>query len=60
MILDVSNKYKTPTSSNNRDNIVNFANAFQGEDLDVENLIFEREDGNNKIKGEDGVIKDEK
>jgi len=27
--------------------------------LGVKNLIFEGEDGNNKIKGEDEVIKDE-
>ncbi len=41
-----------------RDDIVNFVNIFQGEDLDVKNLIFEEEGGNNKIKDEDRVIKD--
>jgi len=27
--------------------------------LGVENLVFKREDGNDKIKDEDGVIEDE-
>jgi len=27
--------------------------------LGVENLVFEGEDGNDEIEGEDGVIKDE-
>ena len=59
MILDISNRYKTPAPSDDGDNIVNFADAFQGEDLSVENLVFEGEDGNNKIEGEDRIIKNE-
>ncbi len=59
IILDVFSRYRTPASFNNRDNIVNFADAFQEKDLDVKNLIFEGEDKNNKIKDEDRVIKDE-
>jgi len=60
MILDVSSRHRTPVPSNNRDNIVNFADAFQKQDLDVKNLAFEGENKNNKIKSEDGAIKDEK
>ncbi len=48
-----------PTSFNGGNNVVNFADAFQGEDLNVKNLIFEKEDENNEIEGEDGVIEDE-
>src|SRR6266536_3039262 len=55
IILDVFSRYRTPASFNNRDNIVNFADAFQEKDLDVKNLIFEGEDKNNKIKDEDRV-----
>ncbi len=60
MILDVFNKHKTPASSNNKNNIVNFADAFQEEDLNIKNLIFEEENKNNKIKDENKIIKDEK
>ncbi len=60
MILDVSSRYGTPAFSDNGDDIINFADAFQGKDLGVENLAFEGEDGNNKIEGEDRAIKDEK
>ena len=52
-------RYGTPASFGGENDIVNFANAFQGEDLNVENLVFEKEDKNNKIKDEDGAIKDE-
>ncbi len=55
----MSSRHGTPAPFDDRDNIVNFADVFQGEDLGVKNLAFEREDGNNKIKSEDGVIKDE-
>src|SRR6266536_1169636 len=60
VILDVSNRYKTPTSSDNENDVVNFADAFQKEDLDIKNLVFKKEDRNNKIEDEDRVIKDEK
>ncbi len=61
MILDVSNKHEAPTPSDDRDgDIVNFADIFQGEDLGVKNLAFERENKNDKIEGEDKVIKNEK
>ena len=60
MVLDVSSKHKTPASSGGGDDIVNFADAFQKQDLDVKNLAFEGENKNNKIKSEDGAIKDEK
>ncbi len=59
MILDVSSRYKTPAPSSNKNNIANFADVFQKEDLSVENLTFERENKNNKIKDENGVIKNE-
>ncbi len=60
MILDVFSRHGASASSDNRDSdIVNFANTFQGEDLDVKNLAFEKEDRNNKIEDEDGVIEDE-
>ncbi len=59
IVLDVSNKHRTPAPSDGGDDIVNFANAFQGEDLSVENLTFEGEGENDKIEGEDGVIEDE-
>src|SRR6266536_1864329 len=38
MILDVSSRHGTPAPSDSGDDIVNFADAFQGEDLGVENL----------------------
>ncbi len=60
MILDVSSKYKTPTFFDDRDNIVNFADAFQEEDLNVKNLTFKKEGKNDKIKNENKIIKDEK
>ena len=60
MVLDVSNRYGTPVFSDGGDDIVNFADAFQGEDLDVKNLTFKEEDGNNEVEDEDRVIKDEK
>ena len=56
----MSSRHKTSAPSDSRNNIVNFADAFQGEDLDVKNLTFEKKDKNNKIKGEDKTIKDEK
>ncbi len=59
VVLDVSSRYGTSAPSDGGDNVINFADAFQGEDLGVENLIFEGEDGNDKIEGQDGVIKDE-
>ena len=59
MVLDVSSSYRTPAPSGGGDNIVNFADAFQGEDLGVKNLTFEGEDGNDEVEGEDGVIEDE-
>jgi len=56
----VFSRHGASASSDNRDSdIVNFANTFQGEDLDVKNLAFEKEDRNNKIEDEDGVIEDE-
>jgi len=60
MVLDVSSRYRTPISSNDGNNIVNFVDAFQEKDLNVENLIFEKKDKNNKIEDEDRVIKNEK
>ncbi len=61
MILDVSSKHKTPAPSGNKDNdIVNFADAFQRENLDIKNLAFEEEDKNDEVEGEDRTIKDEK
>ncbi len=59
MVLDVSSRYGTPAFSGGGDDVVNFADAFQGEDLGVENLAFEGEGGNDKVEGEDGVIEDE-
>ncbi len=58
MILDVSSRYGTSASSGGGDNVVNFVDAFQEEDLGVKNLVFEREDGNDKVEDEDRVIKD--
>ncbi len=58
IVLDVFSRYGTPAFFDDKNNIVNFADIFQ-EDLDVENLVFEGEDGNDKIKSEDGVIEDE-
>ena len=55
----MSNRYKTPTSSDNENDVVNFADAFQKEDLDIKNLIFKEENRNDKIKNEDRIIKDE-
>jgi len=61
VILDVSNRHKTPAPSNNRNsNIVNFADAFQKEDLNIKNLAFEEENRNNKIKNKNRAIKDKK
>ncbi len=59
VVLDVSSRYRTSAPSGDGDDIVNFADAFQGEDLSVENLIFEGENGNDKVEDEDKVIKDE-
>ncbi len=42
-----------------RDDVVNFADAFQGEDLDIENLAFEGENENYKVEDKDEAIKDE-
>jgi len=39
----VSSKHKTPASSGGGDDIVNFADAFQKEDLGIKYLTFERE-----------------
>jgi len=55
----VFSKYKTPTPSISGDNIANFINAFQKEDLGVENLAFKKKDENNKIKNENKAIKNE-
>jgi len=55
----VSSRHGTPAPFNNEDDVVNFADAFQEEDLGVENLTFEEEDGNDEVEGEDGAIKDE-
>src|SRR6266498_415793 len=61
IILDVFSRYRTPALFNDGDNdIVNFADAFQGEDLGVKNLAFEREDRNNKVKDENKIIKNKK
>ena len=60
MVFDVSSRHGTSASSDSRDDVVNFADAFQGEDLSVENLAFEGEDGNDEVEGEDKAIKDEK
>ncbi len=59
VVLDVSSRHGTPAPSGGGDDIVNFADAFQGEDLGVENLAFEGEDRNDEVEGEDGVIEDE-
>ncbi len=56
----MSNRHRTPTPSNDGDDIVNFADAFQEEDLGVKNLTFEKKDENDEIKDEDRAIKDEK
>jgi len=56
----VFSRHGTPAPSDNRNNIVNFADAFQGENLDVKNLTFKKKGGNDEIKDEDRVIKDEK
>ncbi len=59
MVLDVSSRHGAPAPSGGGDgDVVNFADAFQGEDLGVENLAFEGEDGNDEIEGEDGAIED--
>jgi len=55
----VSNRYETPVFFGGGDDIVNFADAFQGEDLGVENLVFKGEDRNDEVENEDGVIEDE-
>ncbi len=60
MVLDVSNKHKAPAPFSGEDgDVVNFADAFQEEDLGVKNLIFEKKNKNDKIEGEDRVIEDE-
>ena len=59
MVLDVFSRYGTSVSSDGGDDVVNFADIFQGEDLSVKNLIFEGEGGNNKVEDEDRVIKNE-
>ncbi len=59
MVLDVSSRHGTSVSSGGGDNIVNFADAFQGKDVGVENLAFEGENENDKVEGEDEVIKNE-
>ncbi len=59
IIFDVFSRYGTSTPFNNENDVVNFADAFQEEDLDVKNLAFEGEDENDKIKNEDRIIKDE-
>jgi len=57
----VSNRYETSTPFNSGDSdVVNFANAFQEEDLGVKNLVFKREDKNNKIEDENRAIKNKK
>ena len=55
----MSNRYETPVFFGGGDDIVNFADAFQGEDLGVKNLAFKGEDENNKVENEDRIIKDE-
>ncbi len=60
MVLDVFSRHGTFVSFGGGDDIVNFADVFQGEDLGVENLIFKKKNGNDEVEGEDGVIKDEK
>ena len=61
VILDVSSRHETPAPSNNEDDdIINFADVFQGKDLGVKNLTFEGEDENNEVKDEDGAIKEKK
>ncbi len=59
VILDVSSRHGTPASSDGGDDVVNFADVFQGEDLGVENLVFEGEDGNDEVEDKNGVIEDE-
>jgi len=60
VILDVSSRYRASVFSGGGDgDVVNFADAFQGEDLGFENLAFEGEDGNDEVEGEDGAIEDE-
>ena len=51
-------RYGTSASSDGGDDVVNFADAFQKEDLGVENLIFKGEDENDEIEDKDRVIKD--
>ena len=61
VILDVFSRHGTPAPSDNRDSdIVNFANTFQGEDLDVKNLAFEGKNRNDEVEGEDKTIKNKK
>ncbi len=59
VVLDVSSRHGTPAFFDDRNDVVNFADVLE-EDLDVENLVFEEENRNNKIKSEDVVIEDEK
>jgi len=57
----VFNKYRAPALFNSgKNDIVNFADTFQKEDLGVKNLIFEKENKNDKVEDEDRVIKDKK
>src|SRR6266536_6567557 len=46
IILDVFSRYGMSAFFNNKDDIVNFADAFQKEDLRVKNLIFEEKNKN--------------
>jgi len=55
----VSSRYGTSVFFDGEDNVVNFADVFQEEDLGVKNLVFEGENENNEVKGENEVIKDE-
>jgi len=56
----VSSRYKTPVFFSDGDNIVNFADAFQKEDLNVKNLVFKRKDKNDEVENENKVIKNKK
>src|SRR6266498_3827417 len=60
IVLDVFNRHETSAPSNSENNIVNFADAFQGEDLCVKNLVFEKENRNDEVKNENKAIKNEK
>jgi len=56
VVLDVSSRHGTPAFFDDRNDVVNFADVLE-EDLDVENLVFEEENRNNKIKNEKKIIK---